>query len=363
LFLIKEAGMKVSAEIRTAVITLAIMAAVFGGYLLRMYVDRGGSVSPDAALLVLITLTGAFGGLLYTLRDNGLELPHRDPKHPYVLKLGWIVDCTYGIAGAYVVFLILPTEFANSAEAGREFLSNGAVLKLIRLLALALVGGYGGRSLVDRALANIAKTAEDAQKEASDAKAQVAQMQETDPKALEIVHRHLDKDEPEQDPHQIKAAIKAVSKKACYEILKEGRALRTKTWKTDVPLMERTIPIFEALAEHPDGQGYHRNHAQFGYALKDQHTPNWQRAYQELDTAITLRDREGTAGFLMYEFNRALCGIELKKPFDTIERDLRAAAQSDYVHLIIKNDPTMKEWAQANSYDLVSLQPKQPPAD
>jgi len=135
------------------------MLTALVGYFIGFYVRVGVPWSDGATIFVMITIAGAFGGLIYTARDSGLEFPYRDPDKKHVINLGWVADCGYGIAGAYVVFLILPTELTTAGTPSKSLLSSSSILVLVKLLAMALVGGYGGRSIVDRALANIAKDA------------------------------------------------------------------------------------------------------------------------------------------------------------------------------------------------------------
>lgn len=341
----------------TKIILSAFVAFVIG-YVLGFYWHIGIPWNQSRALITIITLAGAFGGLLYTARDNGLEFPHRNPDNPHVLNLGWVADCAYGVAGAYVVFLILPTELVP-----QESLKNSEwIPSFIKHLALALVGGYGGRSIVDRALSNIAKQAEEAKKDAAETKEKLIQIQELDTKALELVHLHLDKSERPQDIQKLKEAIKAASKAARFEIFKEARAVRTANWKheEDIPLMERTIPIFEALIDSDGGENYHRNHGQLGYALKDKGgmddaRKEWTRAEDELTKAIELRDKEGADGFLMYELNRALCGIKLGRTPASIKQDLNAAAQSEFLHDKMRRIDLINDWAAKNRYDLETM--------
>lgn len=340
---------------------LLIVSALVIGYTLCFYIKAGIPWSPNAAFFTVITFAGAFGGLLYTARDSGLEFPHRNPDNPHILNLGWVADCAYGIAGAYVVFLILPTELNTGHPVPDALQNNGSILGLIKLLALALVGGYGGRSLVDRALSNIAKEAEEAKKSAAETKEKLIQIQELDTKALELVHLHLDKNEKPQDIQTLKDTIKVSSKAARFEIFKEARAVRTATWKDDVPLMERTIPIFEALIDSAGGEKYHRNHGQLGYALKDQggedeNMKDWKRAYEELTKAIELRDKEGTDGFLMYEFNRAMCAIKLGKNPASIQEDIQAAARRESLYKKMQKIHLITDWAKQNLYNLETLQ-------
>ena len=338
---------------------LLVIVLLGGGYVAGAL----GGVAPPAlktiAFFLAITVAGAFGGMLYTIRDCGLELPHRPRqagKAPRI-ELGWIADCAYGIAGAYIAFLILPTDLLGEGMTPDRLLSTGSILNLIKILAIALVGGYGGRKLVDHALSSLAK---DAKKEAKEAKEQLAQIQVGDTNALELVSRHLDAGEEAVDIADLKEAVRTASRAARLEIFKEARKTRQENWRDNKPLMERTIPIFEALIDNAAGEEYHRNHAQLAYAIKDrvktgEPTADWERAHRELGRAIELRDRQGAKGFLMYELNRAWCGIELGKAAEEITRDLRFASKNAYTMELLQKLEPFTAWANANGVDLSSL--------
>lgn len=333
---------------RQFVIWFVGLACVVVGCLIGSYVRLGEPLSSAATVFLIVTVSGAFGGLLYTARESGIELPHRDPDNSHIWKLGWVSDCAYGVAGGYVVFLILPTDFGNAAT----ILSDSKVFGFIKIIALALVGGYGGRSLVDRALANIAKDAEEAKKTAQETKQQMSQMQELDTRAMALVSQQFDENSDAQDVLELKEAVKAASLRARFDIFKEARAVRQENWKKNPSLMERSIPVFEALIENTAGEQYHRTHAQLGYALKDKTQPDWQRAYEELNKAIELRDADGVKGFLIYEFNRALCGIALNHDPTEVRKDVTAAASRSYLKGMMKESQEFKDWAQANGEPL-----------
>lgn len=138
------------------------------------------------------------------------------------------------------------------------------------------------------------------------------------------------------DVARLRKAIGRASATTRSAIFGLATELRRVHWFDDKPLMERTIPVFEALTEvEPDN---HLPLAQLAYAVKDHRQPDWTRAARLLDRAIAARGPVDDAGFAYYEFNRALCSIrgdsafnaqppapsapELKK---AVTQDLRAA--------------------------------------
>jgi hypothetical protein len=102
---------------------------------------------------------------------------------------------------------------------------------------------------------------------------------------------------------------------------------RQESWNrnSEKEKMERTIPVFKALIAADTGRRYHRNHAQLGYALKDSRAPLWADAEKALAEAI--KRRGPGRGWILYEFNHALCLIELYPTAASL--DVREAVKAD----------------------------------
>lgn len=81
----------------------------------------------------------------------------------------------------------------------------------------------------------------------------------------------------------------------------------------DFELIERTIPIFEALVhfKYQSGNKCHRIYSQLVYALKDQKEPDWKRAAESLDQAIKHYSQSPLPA--LYCFNWLICIAELKQ--------------------------------------------------
>jgi hypothetical protein len=186
-----------------------------------------------------------------------------------------------------------------------------------------------------------------------------------DTRVLSLVDRQLSMEAgvsptPQSD---LNAAVMAASSVARIHVYQVARDLRSRTWKdpTTKPLMERTIPVFRALiAADPEGK-FHRNHAQLGYALKDQTNPAWTEAAAELTKAIEMRGDWRQQGYLYYEFNRAVCRIRLDPAFTSVPprpsapdvaaailTDLRTAANNEYVLARMLEEPNVRSWMGVN---------------
>ena len=182
---------------------------------------------------------------------------------------------------------------------------------------------------------------------------------------MTILNRHFDTDLDGEDVEELKHAIKVCSPSIRFQIFTQARKVRTDNWHSNIPLMERTIPVFEALIENETEGEFHRNHAQLGYALKDQQEPDWSRAKTELEKAIELRDKENQSGYLMYEFNHAICVIKLDQEFsqgnsssssnrEIILKDLCAAGRRFSLRKLIETEDPIVSWVNLNDVDLES---------
>ncbi|MCA9131391.1 MAG: hypothetical protein KDB22_30115, partial [Planctomycetales bacterium] len=136
---------------------------------------------------------------------------------------------------------------------------------------------------------------------------------EADVLALNLVAKQLAPD-PEAamvPQHELNAAVSAASQSVRAQIFNQAWRLRVDNWRDDKPLMERCIPVFEALIASDLGKQFHQNHGQLGYALKDKQQPDWKAAEERLVTAIKRRGPVKDNGHGFYEFNLAICRIML----------------------------------------------------
>jgi hypothetical protein len=101
-----------------------------------------------------------------------------------------------------------------------------------------------------------------------------------------------------------------------------------------------SIPVFRALIASDTAKVYHHNHAELAYALKDKAVPEWAEAEEQLSTAIEMRDRRGEHGYGEYEFNRAICRINLGRDPTEIVADFKRAAEDETVRTW-----SVKRWA------------------
>lgn len=184
-----------------------------------------------------------------------------------------------------------------------------------------------------------------------------------DARALSIAQNQLNPG-PGTTPipqEEINRAIEPASRAVKAQIFYLAQEVRAKNWRdpSTKEIMERTIPLFRALALSDKKDEFHLNHGQLGFALKDQRLPDWEEAERELSKAISIRDRLKIQGWLFYEFNRAVCRIQLDARYRQdvesdaqtramILEDLKAAARAPDLIGIIESDPTIQDWLRIN---------------
>lgn len=199
-------------------------------------------------------------------------------------------------------------------------------------------------------------------KRATNKVSEFEKQRELDARALTLVLQQLNpsKDIPAPTQEQLNEAIKVASQPVRIQVFNQAQNLRSENWQRDKEKMALTVPLFKALIECDTDGRYHRNHAQLGYALKDQLKPDLAAAAAELTRAIEIRGSWQENGWLFYEFNRALCLIRGDAAFNAgqaskpevrekILSDLQASAKDDYILRILLEEPDIKKWMSQNS--------------
>jgi len=181
--------------------------------------------------------------------------------------------------------------------------------------------------------------------------------------ALSIVQRQLNPGpgSPPIPQEEINSAVLPASASIKDQIYYLAHDVRSQNWREreKKPVMERTIPVFRALVASDIEDVNHFFHGQLGFALKDQRKPDWAKADEELTKAIELRGPWQTEGWLLYEFARGICRINLEEAFrqekesgaeekNEILADLKSAANSPDLNVLIAQEPTIQKWLSLN---------------
>jgi hypothetical protein len=190
-------------------------------------------------------------------------------------------------------------------------------------------------------------------KEAQEEQAQI------DAKAISLVNQYLTAaDTSKISVNELRKAIEQASPPVKVSLFYRARETRSQSWQRneDKPLLERTVPIFEALVASDKERRFHQNFGQLGFALKDKRSPDYARAEAMLTTAIELRGPPDVYGWEIYELNRAVCTILLDPQFgagrpsepdvrEKIIKDLKAAAEG--IPDLFRHQDILK-WLQLN---------------
>jgi hypothetical protein len=295
------------------------------------------TLGEDAQIWLALLFGGILGGFLSGIGHRGWVNPFQRNAEKGIVAYdtGWFGDVLMGAAGAIVILLLLPGSFSLTDQFG-----------WIKLLAIGIVGGYGGRRVIEQALAARVEDAERRARDAQKTAAETDKRVEDDAKLASQVKTLLDRDVPMSPVNQndLNALAATASTEAQRLAFHNAREFKNQIWatRTDRAKFEslraeirRVIPIFNALIAADKERQYHRNWGQLGYALKDAHL-SLRSAIEAFDMAIAIRDAHNEPGFLEYELNRAICRIlsvpdyaTTKQPADLVARikgDLRKAA-------------------------------------
>ncbi|MEM9449374.1 MAG: transglycosylase SLT domain-containing protein [Cyanobacteria bacterium P01_E01_bin.6] len=250
----------------------------------------------------VLTFSGILGGVLYTIVVDGIvELP-RFSEDGYSFEAGLFGDILLGIAGAFIF------EFLTSsiqASAGSSFVMSAAK---------GMIGGYGGKALMNVALNKFLRRFEEMKEEKEVAEKEVAQLQRRlleGQRLLDQLNVHIKDGSSALELEELIYGIQHVAKEERTQIFSITREFRSMSSRSDVFKVrtQRTIPIFEALVSTDPGN--HEYHAQLAFAYKDTAEPKFHRAIEHLNQAIRLRDDSDRVSTWKYELNRAIASIQL----------------------------------------------------
>lgn len=281
----------------------------------------------DVPILV-VSLSGALGGLIYcALRDDRL---YRLRFERDSVDLGLLLDLLVGMAGAYVVFLVLPEDLLGE-QLKATLKGNPEVapspLDGIKFAAIALAGGYGGRTLIDQILGEFVKEIQVLQTRVNTL--------DSSNSLTSLVNTQLGRGLPDDEQAALKNDLKATDEEQRKKIY--ARAIEATRNKATVG---NTILIFEALIEVEPSN--HRYYGGLGYAYKDKTTPDWQSAETNFKKAIQLRGTgEFYKEFLGYEVNLVICTIKSSQDdpdavVPDIQRDLTFVQQNGNLENILE---------------------------
>ena len=197
----------------------------------------------------------------------------------------------------------------------------------------------------------------------------LSKREDANAEALALVDRQLAGQSPPTQA-ELNDVISAATPEWLVQIYRRAEEQRLRNWRSDAATMERTIPVFRALAAADQQHNYFRHFGSLGFALKDKEPPSYAEALAALSTAIEIRGKRRTKGLLIYEWNRAVCGIHLDTSFaaggisaktdkEQILADLKAAAQQLPARMFEDVDDddasTIRKWLGLNGLSYADL--------
>ncbi len=254
------------------------------------------------SLYLNLVLAGAFGGLLYSiLLDGELELPSWSEKNPNNLKPGFLGEIFVGISGSFIAYSFLP-EVLKKAEGD----TNAGLLAFVT----GVVGGYGGKYILDAALKKVINRIETADLAKEKAESEAKELDEKK-RILDLVNLQIQEGLTLSDLSELKEKLETASpdvKKRAFTLATDARRLGRRAAQFKDRL-KRTVPIFETLLTTNNDDPEH--HAQLAFAQIDLEPPALDDAIVHLDQAIQLRGESIQGNEWEYEFHRAIARILL----------------------------------------------------
>ena len=150
--------------------------------------------------------------------------------------------------------------------------------------------------------------------------------------ALLLAYRHLYSG-GKVDLQRLGAAVERANRQVRNTLYQMASEMRREHWFADQRLMERSIPVFEALTR--SDPNWHAPWGQLGYSLVDKVAPDWRRAKDCLDSAVALRGDHVQEGYY-YHYNRARCAVQLDPAFGAQPRQPADPATRDAVIEVLK---------------------------
>ena len=318
----------------------------------------------DGQRVLVLIFSGILGGVIYSIVvDGNVEMPRFVAGKGDLFEAGLFGDILLGIAGAVVLDYV-------RQQFGVELTSN------IDIAAAGIVGGYGGRAILEFALTRVFKDINlleaDRQKYLQTSYQQRLERGDS-LKLIDQLNQQVRVGLVSAELAELTAAIKQASadvSKRVFNLAQEFR--RSAHGAGEKSRVERTIPIFEALIESDPQQ--HQYYAELAFAYKDSGSPDLFKVIQYLDKAIALRGNQQRAETWNYELSRAITRIQeaynASNTYDfepavheRIIADLLAVAEIYNLENILKevsdkNVPTpIFEWMQHNQ-TMLAAHPK-----
>ena len=321
------------------------LTGLFIGFAYALLLSAPSRVDSNQSPLIeweVLTLafSGILGGVIYTIVVDGyVEMPRYFEGKGDAFKAGLFGDILLGIAGAFILSFLLPSEFLNS---DLESPSGSAIA------TIGIVGGYGGRAIIQFSIEQFFKTAgglygaraeileQQIERQRARYKVPVVAVSPLEAEIIEPVERvdasigeNVDSSSQalaliEQVDDYIQAGLSEAEWLQVVQQLQDASAsMQQSLFSALVDLRQmsgsgqlmseqllRMGSVLEALASYfklADHPVYH----QLGVLYRDFSPPDYSKALSALDLAIAHRGALTVGQPWQYELDRAVANIQM----------------------------------------------------
>lgn len=303
--------------------------------------------------------------------DAERKTPRMQPVRIRVLK-----NLFPGIAAAYLTPIFLKLVSSDMVDFDSLFAGESAVSQLFYLFGFSVIASVSAKSFIP-ALSNRIKKMLVATEQRTARVEQELESQISDKKTLVELESYLNecrgadkeftkyaRERSEQALAGLKNALVRAPSTTRDEVCNRITSFRMNTPREQGYRLRCLAPVLQLLVELDNEN--QRYHAEYAYVLKDMHPRSDQRALEELNAAIRIRNEKSDRNFHnAYEYNRAVVKIRLDSEYnqgapssprarEDILADLREAARNSYWRRVILGGEEaftkeVREWIDLNN--------------
>lgn len=266
-------------------------------------------------LVVLFPLFGGIGALAAAHRDpeRGFVLPHRLAGERPAYDAGFAGDFVLGAAGAIAILLIVPGNLDSSNP-----------FNALRALALAVIGGYGARAVLEAALTSRLAKVEEAAKAARDEAAALARRRARAEAAKRAVQSHLEGTEPRKSEEfdALFTDLPSDGPLDLFRMADEKRSDWRKAGRRDE--IARVLPVLEALERVEAPIPPAELQAAIAMTYFDKSAPEFDKALERIEQAIALAQAKPAKYLIIRAVSLIMLALDGQAAEDEAAEALRA---------------------------------------
>ncbi|MEM9008557.1 MAG: hypothetical protein AAGE59_34230 [Cyanobacteria bacterium P01_F01_bin.86] len=295
----------------TGILIGLFYAVLVGG---RLFTDLETSELSVEGQVLILSFSGILGGVVYTIMlDGHVEMPRFIGGRGNQFKAGLFGDILLGIAGAFILEALLPSELLTSpVGSGEPELRNTAIA------ATGIIGGYGGRAILQFALnrffnqSGALSVSQSPTIPSVDEEVEELQSGAVD-QALGLtdqIDAYIRDGASGNELARLQSLLSDTDAKVQQQVFEDLIELRSPEMGLQLTSeqLQRMIPLFEVLIDGAPKN--HRCAGELALIYRDLEQPDYSKALRYLDQAITLRGPLTMGQPWEYELNRAATKIQ-----------------------------------------------------